>query len=401
MRLHFRPLVIALALSSSASMGCGKSPETPAAPSPASPAPAAPTPPGTTAEAGPGSAGAAVNPAPSAIPHDETFAVATFGDGRKVTSDDVRSALKSLQSQEPLDYRIVHELVEDLVDNQLLAGEARKAHFLPDGVDPDDDRRLGEAWARENFLAKARESVTDAELQAWFAERRGVARIWVRTEAQARELRTSLMESFDNAPERARELFLELKRKVGGRRDPVPDGVLVDREGRNETGDALVPAEIASAVFELDADSQVSEPVKSGSGFALVQRVGSRPATPIEKVPPQELEAAREKIAARRAMQLVDEHAMRLRLEAKVLIDEPAVIKLAHRLGASGGEFRKMPLGMRKMQLDRLRNDLHGVREARDPSLVPANAPGPDKKTYEKVREKMNTKPRQQRESTP
>src|SRR5690606_16428227 len=102
-------------------------------------------------------------------------------------------------------------------------------------------------------------------------------------------------------PGRINEVFLEHKRKIGGRPDPVPDGVLVDAAGRSETGDALVPAELAQTLFTLESDGEVSAPVPSRSGFALVQRVGLRPATPLDKVPQLERDAAREKLAAKHA----------------------------------------------------------------------------------------------------
>ena len=407
MRLTFRPLLIALTVSSLAPLtaGCDKKPETsaaPQAPAPASaeaakPTPAAPAP----GEAGPG-------PTPNLAPAEPEgpFAIATFADGRKIESSQVEAALAKVTGGSPrtpgtpsmVDYQLVRDTVEDLVDNMLLASEARAASFVFDG-DPSDDQKLGEAWARSSFLEKARATVTDADLAAWFAERRGVARIWVRTEPQAKDLRAQLMDSFRNAPDKHKDLFQELKRKVGGRPDRIPDGALVDAEGRGEVGDALVPVELARALFALEKDTEVSEPVASGGGFAIVQRVGVRPATPVAKVPTIEREAATDKLAAARAFNLVEEHAARLRLEQKVHIDEEAVAKLATKLGAGKGRHNKMALGVRKMQLERLRGNLQGTPEFRDPSLIPAGVPEAERAKYEKVREKM--KPRNQRESTP
>ncbi len=404
MRLTFRPLLIALTVSSLAPLtaGCDKKPETSAAPqasAPATPEPAKPTAPAPApAEAGPGPT-ANVAPAEPEGP----FAIATFADGRKIVSTQVEAALAKVTAGSPratglIDYQLVRDTIEDLIDNMLLASEARASNFTFEG-DPNDDQKLGEAWARSSFLEKARTAVTDADLAVWFAERRGVARIWVRTEQQAKDLRAQLMDSFRNTPDKKRDLFQELKRKVGGRPDRIPDGALVDGEGRGEVGDALVPVEVARALFALEADDEVSEPVASGGGFAVVQRVGLRPATPVEKVPANERMAATEKLAAARAMALVEEHAARLRAEQKVSIDEEAVAKLATKLGAGKVRHNKMALGVRKMQLERLRGTLQGTPEFRDPSFVPAGAPAAERAKYEKIREKM--KPRNQRESTP
>jgi hypothetical protein len=403
MRLTFRPLLIALTVSSLSPLtaGCDKKPETAAAPAPASPEPAKPGP------AAPATAPTEAGPAPTAnvapTEPEGPFSIATFADGRKIESTQVEAALAKVTASAPratglIDYQLVRDTIEDLIDNMLLAAEARASNFAFEG-DPDDDQKLGEAWARASFLEKARTAVTDADLAVWFAERRGVARIWVRTEQQAKDLRAQLMDSFRNTPDKKRDLFQELKRKVGGRPDRIPDGALVDGEGRGEVGDALVPVEVARALFALEADGEVSEPVASGGGFAVVQRVGLRPATPVEKVPANERSAATEKLAAARAMALVEEHAARLRMDHKVSIDEEAVARLATKLGAGKIRHNKMALGVRKMQLERLRGTIHGTPEFRDPSFVPDGAPGAERAKYEKIREKM--KPRNQRESTP
>ena len=284
------------------------------------------------------------------------------------------------------------DTVEDMVDNVLLAAEARAANF--DTKDLETDKAIAEAWAKTTFLEKGRLEVSDADLAAWFSDRRGVARIWVRTAEQAAELRKNLMDSFTNAPDKRRELFLELKQKIGGRPDTTPDGVLVDMEGKGELGEALVPVEIARAAFALKEDLEVSEPIAVNDGFALVQRVATRPATPLAQVPKNEVDAAREKLAIRRANLLVEEHTARLRAEHKAVIDDEAVARLGLKLGLGHGSHRKkVPLGVRKMQLDRLRNHISGKVELRDPALVPKDVPAPAKANYDAVREKMNRKP--------
>lgn len=399
MRLLHRPILFAL---TAASIGtaCGKKPETPSAPTPAptvqAEAATAPTPAPTPAPA-PAEPGPAVEPALTVPAPGEILAIATFGDGRKVTSDQVEPIVAPLRGQNTLSFPVLAETVEDLVDNTLLADEARAASFDTTGLS--GDKAIAEAWAQKTFLDKGRAAVTDADLSNWFAERRGVARIWVRTADQAAELRKNLMDSFTHTPDKRAELFLELKRKVGGRPDPAPDGVLVDLEGKGELGEALVPAEIATAVFALKEDLEVSEPVAVNGGFALVQRVAARPATPLAQVPKTEVDAAREKLAIKRANLFIDEHAARLRTEKQVTIDETALARLGLKLGLGHGSHRKIPIGVRKIQLERLRNSIKGVNMVRDPSLVPRDVPAPEKAKYDAVREKMNRKPAPQNQS--
>lgn len=390
MRLLQRPLLIALTVTAtSLTSACGKKPETQSAPTPSEPSAALPAPatPPTPTEPGP-----AVEPSITTPSPNEVFPVATFGDGRKISSEEVEVAVAPLKAQGTLTFPSLAETVEDMVDNILLAAEARAANF--DTKDLEGDKAIAETWAKTTFLEKGRLEVTDADLTAWFADRRGVARIWVRTAEQAAELRKNLMDSFTNAPDKRRELFLELKQKVGGRPDTTPDGVLVDIEGKGELGEAFVPVEIARAAFALKEDLEVSEPIAVNDGFALVQRVATRPATPLAQVPKNEVDAAREKLAVRRANLLIEEHAARLRAEHKAVIDDEAVARLGLKLGLGHGSHRKkVPLGVRKMQLERLRNHISGRVELRDQSLVPKDVPTPEKAKYDAVREKMNRKP--------
>lgn len=397
MRTLQRPLLIALA-AAALGAGCDKKPETASAPTPSEPKAAlpapAPTPTAPTAAAT--EPGPAVEPTITTPAADEVFAVATFADGRKISSEQVELAVAPLKAQGTLSFATLADTVEDMVDDVLLAAEARAAAaqggFDTSGLDT--DKAVAESWAKKTFLEKGRLEVSDADLSAWFSDRRGVARIWVRTAEQAAELRKNLMDSFANAPDKRRELFLELKQKVGGRPDTTPDGVLVDMEGKGELGEALVPVEIARAAFALKEDLEVSEPIAVNDGFALVQRVATRPATPLAQVPKNEVDAAREKLAIRRANLLVEEHAARLRAEHKAVIDDEAVARLGLKLGLGHGSHRKkVPLGVRKMQLERLRNHISGRVELRDPSLVPKDVPAPEKAKYDAVREKMNRKP--------
>lgn len=392
MRLFQRPLLIAL-MASSLGAACDK-PATQSAPAPAptpsTPAPAlppaAPANTATPTEPGPAGEPGVTTPAPN-----EVFAVATFADGRKISSDAVELAVAPLRAQGTLSFPTLADTVEDMVDDILLAAEARAANF--DTKDLETDKAIAETWAKTTFLEKGRLEVTDANLSAWFSDRRGVARIWVRTAEQAAELRKNLMDSFANGPDKRRELFLELKQKVGGRPDTTPDGILVDIEGKGELGEAIVPVEIARAAFALKEDLEVSEPVAVNDGFALVQRVATRPATPLSQVPKNEVDAAREKLAIRRANLLVEEHAARLRAEHKAVIDDEAIARLGLKLGLGHGSHRKkVPLGVRKMQLERLRNHISGRVELRDQSLVPKDVPAAEKAKYDAIREKMNRK---------
>ncbi len=315
---------------------------------------------------------------------------------REIRSTEVEARLAVVHdAKQPLEFATLKETVDDLIDEALLADDARAAGFKAEaGVS--DDASLADAYAKSKFTASAKAEIGDAQVTAWFAERRGLARIVVRTAEQARDVQTSLKTAFEAAPDKRRESFLEVKAKVGLKGEDVPDGVLVDADGRNELGDALVPAEVGKALFALTEDGQVSDPVEVGESFVLVQRLGVRPGTPLEGVPADQRQLAVDKLVAARALSMTEEHLARLRRDAGVSIDQAGLDALGARLNAvKGSKLRKLPFGARKIVMQRMKN----APEVRSPALVPPGAHAVEKATYDKIKDKME--PREPKSPAP
>ncbi len=305
---------------------------------------------------------------------------------REIRSTEVEARLALVhKAGTPLEFSTLREVVDDLIDESLLAEDARAAGFgAPAGVN--DDAALAEAYAKSKFTEAAKAEVGEAQVTAWFAERRGIARIVVRTAEQARDVLTSLKTAFDSAPDKRRESFLEVKAKVGRKGEDVPDGVLVDIEGRNELGEALVPAEVGKALFALTEDGAVSEPVQVGESFVLVQRLGVRPATPLEGVPADQRQLAMDKLVAARALSMTDEHLARLRRDHGVALDDAQLDALGQRLNATkSSKLKRLPFGARKIVMQRMKN----APETRSPALVPPGAHAVEKATYDQIKDKM------------
>jgi hypothetical protein len=383
--LSSHPLVTA-ALASLVGLGsaCGKSPE--------------PTPPPTAADVAPAAVADTSAANPPADVQAAPVVIARFK-GREVLASEVEQRVALVHTTgTPLEYVTVRDALDDLIDETLLASEARAAGFkapeaLPSGVTADG--ALAQTWAVSKFTEAAKASVGDAELTAWFAERRGLARIVVRSAEQARDVHASLEAAIKADPASARQTFLAIKQKVGAKGETVPDGVLVDAEGRDELGEALVPPEVSKALFALTENGQISEPVAVGESFIIVQRVGLRPATPLTGVPENERGAALDKIVAARALAASEEHLARLRKEAGVEIAQPALEALATRLGAEKpSKLKRLPYGARKLVMQKLRN---GV-EMRSPALVPPGAHAVEKATYDRIKDKMQ--PSEPKDST-
>jgi len=285
--------------------------------------------------------------------------------GRPITERDVTPRLDALvKAGKKLDGVLVRETVEDVVDDALLLAEAKAAHFEapPEAV---SDEAIAAAWAQHEHLAEAQAAVTDADVSAWFAERRAMARMVFADEAQATAMKAELDLAFARPEVDRRKAFLDLKAKRGHRQELVPDGVLVDLRGKSELGEMLLPEDGAKVLFALTAAGQVSKPSHVGDMWLLIQQVGVRPGTPLDKVPAEQRNAARDQLVAHHAMIQLEEHVARLRRDQHLEIDLAAVNKLAHRLGIDRlSKFRKLPFNARKLQLQR-------------GQMMPPRAPGP------------------------
>lgn len=355
-----------LMLSVPALIACGKGPETPP-PGPTAPkSDEGPSPQGAASPAD----GASTTPAAGAdasAPPVETLVFAKIGE-RQITDQDITPRLEALQKGgQALDGAMVQETVEDVVDDALLTAEAKAAGFAAP-PEADSEEAIAEAWARHKLQPEAEASVSDADVAAWFAERRGMARAVFTDEAAAGAFKAELDPRLAAPEANKLAVFAEAKKKLGKRDEVIPDGVLVDAQGKSELGEALLPEEGAKVLFALAADGDVSAPTKVGDMWLVIQRVGVRPGTPLDKVPEDQRTAAREKLVAHRALARLDEHVARLRKDQGVEIDVAAVKKLATRLGINRlGKLKKLPFNARKLQLQRGR-----TMPQRAPGMAPA-----------------------------
>jgi len=332
-------------LPASALPACGKTEPAPAATSPEAPAHPTPQDPN-----GPGGA--------SSIPAEPAEKVEPFVfaklPGREISDADVAPRIKAQQAAgEKIDGRLVQETVEDVVEDALLVAEARAASFQAP-PEAKDDEAIAEAWAKQKFMAAAEASVTDADLGLWFAERRGFARIMFRDEESATKAKATIDAKIAEGQEEPLKVFLAEKSRNGRRHDVVPDGALVDAQGKNETGEVLLPEAGAKVLFSLTKDGEIAPPSRVGDVWLLILRVAVRPGTPVEQVPADQKTAAKEKIVAARAMDALEEHIARLRKDQAVVVDEVVVRRYAKSLGVESiSKVKRLPFGQRKAQFQR------------------------------------------------
>lgn len=276
---------------------------------------------------------------------------------RAITADELREALRARRGVDPAD------VLNDLIDATLLAAEARGAGFQ--ATQASADQAVAAEWARHQFLDTARASVTDADLAIWFAERRAANRLVVQTEAQAKELATTLDAAIKADPTSAIRIFEEIRAK-SGLQEPTasPPGALFDAQGRNEVGVAIVPADVAKATFALNEDGAISPPIAlAPDRFALVQRVSLRPGTDLASAPEEARSHARDAIASKRAAQASEAHVAKLRAATAVSIDAAALDALR---SAAGPRQRKLPVDLRRIRRDQIQGKpirLPGVME--------------------------------------
>jgi hypothetical protein len=374
---------LGLGVAAASLIACSKAPEAPPAPDTTATVAAAPD--------------ALVSPAPAPVPKNEAIVIAKVGD-RVLTSVDVTGHLEAvLAERRELDEATLREAIQDLIDDVLLADEARKNAFTAPAdpqkpaATPPSDEDLAAAWGRHLFFADAKASVTEADLSAWFAERRGVARAVLPSEADAKSFHDAVVAAFAARPTERVAAFREVDAKMVGRKGELtPDGILVDRQGKSETGEPILAETAAAALFELAEDGAISAPIAVGTdAWMVVQRVGLRPALALASVPPVERDKAHEMLAAHRAMNRLQEHAERLRKDQKVEIDEQGLKRLALKLGVDRvGKVRRMPIGMRKIQLQRVKA-LRSGDPAPAMGIVGVGGPSMDRTLQDKLRERI------------
>jgi hypothetical protein len=102
--------------------------------------------------------------------------------------------------------------------------------------------------------------------------------------------------------------------------------------------------------------------------WILVLRLALRPGTPLEAVPADQKDAAREKLVSKRANDSLEEHIARLRKDNGVKLDELAIRKYTRSLGVETiGKMRRLPFGQRR-----------GVDKQRVPGRAPGRPHAPD-----------------------
>jgi len=278
---------------------------------------------------------------------------------------------------------------DDLAGRILLAAEATQSGM----TEPADEIARGEAWARQELAPTAKASITEADLQAAFSDRRSAVRIMSRSEAEAKELRATLAGQVAAATTMADKV--KTFRSRGGKvvaperqRDDAtvaPLGALFDKGGKGDAGQAVVPPKVAETAFALAAEGDISEPIEIATGrFALVMLTGMRPGTPLDKVPPEVRQKAEDGLVAARAMSAFKERVARLRRQWRVtVLDDHAAQKA---LGLTAEEMRasrirKLPFDTRKMRLDQVRGEL----PERIPGVEPRNPPSLEQATPDKA----------------
>jgi hypothetical protein len=239
-----------------------------------------------------------------------------------------RGELKRWLSRRP--GRPVADVVDELVNLHLFAGVAAAEGFKPPAAPTEADARadattarleLGEAWARATFVGP---EPTDAELTAWFVERRAVARIVVKSPEAAETVLAAMREPAPADTGEAIRRFAKLSREHNTEKTSIaPRRTLFDAAGRSELGEPVVHEAVATAAFALAKDGDVSGVVKLGDSgdLAIVQRIAHRPAMKPAEVPPPDLERAKEGLRAASANALMKARAGELRAKVTIAVE--------------------------------------------------------------------------------
>lgn len=228
----------------------------------------------------------------------------------------------------------VADVVDDLINLHLFAGVATVEGFKPPSEQPatpseptapstptDDRLQLGEAWARATFIGP---EPTEAEIAAWFVERRAAARIVVKTPEAADAVLAAMKTPAPADTGDAVRRFAKLSREHTTEKSAIaPRRVLFDATGRNEVGEPAVHEAIATAAFALGKDGDISGVLKLGDSgdLAIVQRIAVRPAMKVAEVPAPELARANDGLRAARANALMKARAAELRGKVTIAVE--------------------------------------------------------------------------------
>jgi hypothetical protein len=233
-------------------------------------------------------------------------------------------------------------VVDELINLHLFAGVAEAEGFKPPAAaapeattpaapaapEPADRLSLGEAWARATFVGA---EPTEADLAAWFVERRAVARIIVKTQEAADAVVAAMRAPPPADVKEAVSRFAKLSREHDTAKAAIaPRRVLFDAAGRSEVGEPVVAEAIATAAFALAADGDVSPVISLGDGgdLAVVQRVALRPAMKTSEVPAPDLERAKDGLRVARANALMKTRAGELRGKVTIAVEPQAFADL-------------------------------------------------------------------------
>src|ERR1700733_8883384 len=280
-------------------------------------------------------------------PEQGAQVLARVGD-RAVTLGEVEAALEHMDQFDRMRYQSPErrkELLGEMIDVMLLAGEAREKGYDKDPLTQQELREI----LRDAMLKKAHEGVPAPneipveEVRASFdarradfhdPERRRVSAIVVATEAAAS---TTLDAARKASPaqwgEIVRAKSIDAMAKATTPADMAGDFGFVSPPGDPRGANPRVPEEVRAAVFEIDKVGDVlSRVVKSGGKYYVVKltsRTDAHDRTFEEAERQIRVKLAQDKIHAREEALLDD-----LRKQYPVKIDEGALAQVAVQLPA-------------------------------------------------------------------
>ncbi|MBM4291703.1 MAG: hypothetical protein FJ138_09865, partial [Deltaproteobacteria bacterium] len=285
-------------------------------------------------------------------PADESPVVARVGEV-VITSAELERRLAEMAPLTRARYQSPErrrELLDSVVRFELLARRAREAGY---GEDPDAQLAHKQAMVRalmdrELRGAPADEAVTDAQVEALYAERAAelsrpaqvrVAQLCVPDEAEARVAAAELKARLVASPAQPRVAWgAYLAARALARRPACAAAPPADLgyRARPAPGDADPLAPVVEAAWALAEVGAVSPPVASPLGWHIAQRVAARPAVdrPLDEV----REQLRGELVSRARSARVARYVEALRAEARVEVNEEALraLKVELSAGAEG-----------------------------------------------------------------
>lgn len=253
---------------------------------------------------------------------DTLITVSEFQERINSQSPYVRARYTSLEHKK--------EFLDNLVKFEILAGEARKK-----GLDHDSEvvRTMKQVMVQQllkrEFEKVKLEDITDAEVKAYFDGHLDEFN-------KPAEVRTSLILVPDDA--RAKLVLADARLKGienAGFRELVTQHS-IDQETKERGGDLRffdeksreLPAEIVAASFKLQTIGDISGPIKTKNGVAILKLTGRRPALlrSVDDVRQQ----IRSKLFRERRAKLMDDYekSLRKKAEVKVFTDRLSQVKV-------------------------------------------------------------------------